>query len=96
MDNKLDKWRKQINSVDQKLLILLAKRLSLARKIGQHKKKRNLPILDQQRWNKILESNLNQAKSLNLSEIFIKRMFNLLHQYSLRVQKEVGNYDKKR
>lgn len=89
MDNQLDKLRKQINTVDQKILTLLAKRLSLVKKIGQYKKTHNISALDQQRWSQVLELNLNNAKSLNLSEVFIKKIFSTIHQYSLKVQNEI-------
>lgn len=90
MDNTLENWRKQIDTIDQEILMLLAKRLNFAKKIGQYKKQHGLSPLDKQRWRSVLESNLGQAKSLNLSEDFIKRLFTIIHKYSLKAQKEIG------
>lgn len=89
MDNQLEKVRKQIDTVDQRILNLLAKRLALVKKVGQYKKTHNISTLDQQRWSQVLELNLNNAKSLNLSGVFIKRIFSTIHQYSLKVQNKI-------
>lgn len=88
MDN-LKNWRKQIDTIDKQILNLLAKRFKLSQKIGQYKKEQKLPVLDKTRWIKVLELNLEQAESLNLSEDFIKKIFTLIHKYSISIQKNI-------
>lgn len=88
MSDRLEDWRKQIDAIDEKMLNLLAKRVSLVRKIGQYKKEHHLFAFDERRWNKILTSNLLKAQSLNLSKNFVKKLFALIHKYSLVVQKD--------
>ncbi len=90
MDNKLEKLRKQIDNIDQQILTLLAKRIDVVRKIGSYKKEQSIPALDKKRWNEVLRSNIKQGDSFKLSKDFIKKFFTLLHQYSLKVQKEIG------
>lgn len=88
MNNKLDNLRKQIDIVDEKLLILLAKRIMLVRKISKFKKSHNIPILDEDRRNKVLNSQLLKGKVLGLSKDLIKKLYSLVHKYSIKVQKE--------
>lgn len=88
MDNNLNAFRQKIDLLDKKILNLLAKRTLVSRKIGHYKKRNNVKPLDEERWQKVLEKNLESAKSLNLDLIFIKQIFSLIHKYSLKIQKE--------
>ena len=88
MNDELEEWRKQIDQLDERVLNLLAKRLKIVRKIGQFKKKQNIPTLDKSRWNKVLNSILSKSEELGLSKDFTKKLFTLIHKYSVRLQKE--------
>lgn len=88
MDNNLNAFRQKIDLLDKKILNLLAKRTLVSRKIGLYKKRNNVKPLDEERWQKVLEKNLESAKSLNLDLIFIKQIFSLIHKYSLKIQEE--------
>lgn len=88
MNNKLDSWRKKIDALDGKIINLLAKRLEIVKKIGRYKKEHQLSPLDKKRWDKILEENSNLAKSHNLSADFIKKLFDIIHLYSLKLQQK--------
>ncbi len=87
MDKKLAGWRKQIDVQDEKMLEILAKRFEIIKKIGKIKKENNLPVLDKKRWQKVLMSNLDKAKKLDLPEDFVKKLLSLIHQYSSRLEK---------
>lgn len=88
MSKKLENWRKQVDILDGKILNLLVKRMSISSKIGRYKKGHNLPLFDKKRWGRVLESNLDKAKSLNLSKDFVKKLLTLIHKYSLELQKD--------
>jgi len=63
--------------------------MEITRKIGKFKKQQSLAILDEKRWQEMLKLNLTRAKSLHLSPAVVKKMLTLIHQYSVRVQKEL-------
>lgn len=86
--SKLDDWRKQIDDLDEKILASLAKRISIVRKIGNFKKKSGLDLLDEKRWQEVLKSRLVKAESLNLSTDVIKKLYDLIHKYSLDIEKK--------
>lgn len=88
MTDKLEDWRKQIDQLDEKTLNLLAKRADTVRKIGQFKKRQNIPALDKNRRNKVLTSMLLKGAKLGLSKTFVKNFYALLHKYSIKIQKE--------
>lgn len=88
MNKEIDNWRKQIDLLDEKVLSILAKRTKIVRKIGQLKKKQNIPVVDKKRWDKLISSLLSRSDSLGLSKEFIEKLFNIIHKYSIKTQKE--------
>lgn len=86
--DKLENWRKQIDNVDEKILNLLAERISIVKKIGNYKKQYNLSVLDEKRWNEVLNTALLKAGPLDLSKEFMKKLLTLIHKYSLKIQHE--------
>lgn len=55
MSDVLDNYRLEINNIDEELLTLLKKRMKLSIKIGKFKKENNIPILNKNRENQVLE-----------------------------------------
>ncbi len=85
----LEKLRLEIDSIDQKLLSLLADRMKIAKNIGEIKKQNNVTVLQSNRWNDILESTINKAKNLNLNDEFVKSYMEAIHIESIRIQNVV-------
>jgi chorismate mutase len=84
--NKLDFFRCQIDKTDNQIINLLAKRLSIVKKIGVYKKKHQLSALDRKRFESMLKSRVCWGKKQNLSPTFIKKIFCLIHQFSLLIE----------
>lgn len=53
--------RRQIDEVDEQLLSLLAKRMHISQEIGTYKKEHNMPILQNKRYDEILDKRGNGA-----------------------------------
>ena len=87
--NLLEELRDKIDLIDERILILMAERMSVAREIGQYKKENNMTILQVERWNEILKSRSQSAKLKELSLDFIFRFYELIHEESIRHQTEV-------
>lgn len=79
--------RSSIDKIDQKILILLKKRLNLAVKIGKYKKEKELPVKDNLREKEIIANLVEDAKSLNLSPILVQKIWSLLLKESRRIQR---------
>jgi chorismate mutase len=87
-DSQLKNLRNEIDELDNQLLDILSKRTNIVRKIGEHKRLIGVAPLDQERWKKIIESHLAKAQELNLSEDFIQKLFELIHEYALKIEIE--------
>lgn len=83
---QLNILRKQIDEIDKKLIVLLAQRAAVSKKIGDSKKKHNKPVLDAKRWKTVLQTRIQQGKIHTLPEDFIKKIFTLIHTYSQNIQ----------
>ena len=89
MEDDLNTLRKQIDAVDGQLLNTLAERVRLVKTIGKLKKSKGIPPMDLKRWQQVLLSKIKKAKSLNLSEKFIEKLYNLIHEYSLEIENKI-------
>lgn len=84
---KLEKLREEIDIIDEKILILIAKRMGISKEIGKLKKDLKLSALDKTRWNDLLEDKIIKGKKLGLSKEFIKKLYDFIHKFSLKTQR---------
>lgn len=83
--NNLDNWRKEIDRLDEELLVVLEKRMRLVNQIGEFKKSRNIPPLDNTRWDAKIKNLLVHARE-HISEAFIRELFTAIHTHALSLQ----------
>ena len=87
----LSELRKQIDECDNYLIQELAKRMRVAREIGTYKKEHNMTILQAGRYNEILEKRASQGVLCGMDGEFIKKVFEAIHEESVRQQMEIIN-----
>ena len=83
--------RRQIDSLDESLLELLAKRMRVSREIGIYKKEHNMPILQTPRYGEILENRTKMGVSMDLNAEFVEKIMRAIHEESVRQQMVVMN-----
>ena len=81
--------RKQIDEIDEQLLATLAKRMRISKEIGTYKKEHNMPILQEGRYNDILENRAKLGKAMELNPEFVAEIMKSIHEESVRVQMEI-------
>ena len=87
----LTELRKQIDECDNDLMQILAKRMRVAREIGTYKKEHNMTILQTDRYTEILEKRGTQGSQLDMDADFVKKVFEAIHEESVRQQMEIIN-----
>ena len=87
----LEKFRQQINQLDDELLQVLATRMKVAEKIGEYKKDNNITILQTNRWNEILERAIAKGKKMGLTDDFVTKYMDAVHMESIHHQDKVMN-----
>jgi chorismate mutase len=90
----LENLRANIDEMDADLFQILAQRMKLSEKIGEHKRDNNISVFQPDRWNTILENAVERVKPLGLSEGFIVAILNAIHQESINHQVKIMNENK--
>ena len=83
--------RKQIDEIDNGIMELLAKRMSVCREIGRYKKEHNMTVLQTVRYNEILDKRGAQGSLAGMDSEFVKEIFEHIHEESVRQQMEIVN-----
>ncbi len=88
-ENRLDLLRNRIDAIDSELLEMLASRVEIVKEIGQYKRDNNVTALQINRWTQLMENRVKLGSSLSLDETFVKILFQLIHEDSVRMQTEI-------
>lgn len=89
--SKMTQFRKKIDTFDARILDALGQRMAVARDIGALKKSRNVAVLQNARWQEILERMKTNGLEKGLSEEFIDLFYKAIHQESISHQEKVIN-----
>ncbi|MBN2365555.1 MAG: chorismate synthase [Calditrichaeota bacterium] len=85
---KLQNVRSQIDTIDGQLMLLLAQRQIMTRKIAAIKKQEGLSIVDEKRESDKKVQMLRFAEELELSEDLITNLFDIILRHSHSIQKD--------
>lgn len=87
--NMLEKLRSEIDKIDQELIDILARRMSVVEEIGKYKKANRITILQLKRWNQIIRERIEAGVSLGMSREFLMKLLEALHEESIQRQIDV-------
>ena len=85
----IDQLRARIDVIDENLLSILHARMAVSEKIGAYKKDHNIAILQMGRWDALLDDMVRKGRKEDLDERFLRALFSVIHEESVRVQNEV-------
>jgi chorismate mutase len=88
-ETQLDQLRSRIDALDTELIEVLAARSEIVNQIALYKKNNNVMALQIDRWTKLLNARVELGSKMNLDPVFIKTLFQLIHEDSVRLQTEV-------
>lgn len=96
MTDDLEKFRNEINNIDEELLNLLKKRMQISVNVGKYKKENNIPILNSKREDEVIKKvvNLNHSNTImdmnenniSLDDNFIESIWKNIMDYSKTLQ----------
>lgn len=84
--DRIAELRSEISRVDSKLIGDLAERMKAVESIGRIKREHNIPVLQLNRWEHLLDDHLAQAKEAGLDSQFVKALFEMIHAQAVRKQ----------
>ena len=83
--------RQQIDRIDNELLEVLAKRMSVSRDIGRYKKEHRMPVVQAGRYNDVIRTRAKLGEEMGMSREFMKTILLAIHDESVRQQIEIIN-----
>jgi len=92
-ENKLENLRGRIDAIDHEIMEVLAQRMGIVKQIGLYKKENKVTALQINRWAQIMEDRSHLAEKLDLDDAFIKALFQLIHEDSVRQQSDIMDND---
>jgi len=87
--SELVRLREQVSAVDYALVKLLAQRMDVARKIGEHKIKHGLSIKQVGREKELLKARMARAKELGIDPKHVAKLYRIIMDESVRIQEEL-------
>lgn len=85
--NELELFRKEIDEIDSEIIKLLANRFKVVKKVGDYKKANNIIPLQPWRWQEVLNSRKKLGLEFWISEDFIEKVWEEIHEYALMFEK---------
>mgnify|MGYP001627333840 CR=1 FL=1 len=89
VDNSLtviENIRQVLDTMDAEIVSILSKRMEKVTELASIKEKYNMPIFQQERWREIVESRTRWGAAQGLDEVFILKLFELIHDKSIKTQ----------
>ena len=86
---ELNDHRRKIDTLDEQMLRLLEKRLTIVKEIANLKTRENLPIRDTKRETAILDSIAIKAEKLGLDPKIAKQFFRSIIELSVEVEQKL-------
>ena len=82
-------YRLSIDEIDKELISLLAKRNGIVEEIARYKKKEHIPILQMDRWQRILQEAHNNAVQQHVTPELVEQILHLIHEDSVKRQQQI-------
>jgi chorismate mutase len=89
--DNLETLRSKINEIDAELIDIIVKRMGIAEEIGNYKKDHNITILQPDRWDELKKMQVDLGGLKGLSESFMAKYSEAIHQESIRHQTAIMN-----
>lgn len=86
--NELEDCRKEIDEIDKELVDLFERRMNVAVRVAEYKKKNNLPIFNEAREKQVIEKNIGILKEKGYADL-TRKFFNNLMELSRSLQENL-------
>lgn len=83
--------RMQIDDIDGEMISLLARRMELTDSIGDYKRRSDMPVLQPDRYSRLLRALMQRGREHGLNPDFLRRLLESIHEESVRRQLDIIN-----
>ncbi|MBI4681814.1 MAG: bifunctional 3-deoxy-7-phosphoheptulonate synthase/chorismate mutase type II [Nitrospirae bacterium] len=93
---RIRELRLEVDNIDENIIELLGKRMEIAKKMGELKRRNNISTLQPNRWEEIVQSRIAAGSEQDLSEDFIFQLFQTIHEEAIQQQERDSNQEFKK
>jgi chorismate mutase len=86
---QIEDIRQMVDSLDAEIVDIISRRMQLMKTLGGIKAENNIPVYQPERWREIIENRTKQGSNVELNDEFILKLFEVLHDKSIKVQLDV-------
>lgn len=79
----LENFRNQIDTIDEEIIYLLSRRFEIVKQIWKIKKENNITPLQIDRWQKVINNLIEEAKDKWINEKLVIKLWEEIHKESL-------------
>ena len=90
-ERNLEVLRSEIDSIDDEMIQLLAKRMIIAGEMGKYKYDHNITILQLDRWKALFADRIKKGENSGLNKKFLAALLQVVHEQSIQIQTNVMN-----
>ena len=90
-NNEVSLFRRQIDDIDDTLMELIAKRMAVAKEIGEVKREKGLAVFQARRSNETMQRCDEYCRCAGLDAEVMKEIFEVIHSESIRLQLDIVN-----
>lgn len=89
-NDTLGDFRLHIDTIDSRIIELLAERMDVAREIGKYKRQHGMAVVQHDRYNELLLAAEAKAEAMSISKRFVNQIFSAIHEESVRQQLDIS------
>lgn len=82
----IEYFRNQIDTIDEEIIYLLSRRFEIVKQIWKIKKENNIQSLQKNRWEKVINNIIDEAKDKWINPEFVKNVWEEIHKEALRLE----------
>ncbi len=86
MSKDITSLREEIDQLDEQLWEIIGQRADVVRQIGEWKRQHGEPIVQNQRWEAVLQHCQDVAQKSGLSEHVVCEVMEAIHKESVRIE----------
>lgn len=82
----LPQFNRSLKNLDMAFCNLLSERMQLVKQVGEYKKQHDIKPLAKARWENVLQSKTELAKSLGINPDAIRKLYTMIHEEALDIE----------
>lgn len=89
--DRLESLRAEIDSIDDRLIALLAERMAVTDEVGRLKQREGIPVVQPERYNALIGRRTDAGATQGLNPDFVRAVLAAIHEESVRRQLHIVN-----